>query len=195
MSSIAESLPERLTMQMGQPLSNKFLSENIDCTKQQIRKFTEALFNNIHILISWDTSNPNTGLNPCYAVQQHFRESLSGKLDRQMQELITCEVVDFLYARSSRSLVEKLFTIACYDLVHTLADGINLGLIGADGSDFVQRRVSGSVVIKSQFWNMPKNQEIFYFYAVHQICLWLAMVPWAKQFSLASTARSPVSVQ
>jgi len=51
------------------------------------------------------------------------------------------------------SLVENLFAVACHDLVHTLADDIKLGLIGADGSDLVRRQMSGSVVFRAQFWN------------------------------------------
>ncbi len=195
MSSTIESLPDEFTGQMRQLLSNQFLSENLEYTQQLIRQFVEALFNHAHILISWDRSKPNIGVNPSYAIQNHFRQSLSGKLDLKMQKLIACEVLDFLHSNSSRPLVEKLFTVACWDLVYSLADGIKLGFIGADGSDLVEKRVSGSLVVRAQFLNIPQNREIFYFYAVNDICLWLAMLPWAKQFSLTSTARSPVPIQ
>lgn len=184
MGSATESVPDEFTGQMRQLLSNQFLSENLEYTKQLIHQFVEALFNHAHILISWDRSNLNIGVNPSYAIQHHFRQSLSGKLDRQMQELIASEVLDFLHSKSSRPLVEKLFTVACWDLVYTLADGIKLGFTDADGSDLVVKQVSGSLVVRAQFLNIPQNREIFYFYAVNDICLWLAMVPWAKQFSL-----------
>ncbi len=182
MNSVIESSPNTFTMRMGQPLSNNFLAQPLTYTKRLICDFVSALFNNIHLLITWDEKNPNIGVNPCFAVQQHFRESLSGKLDLKMQELIACEVLEFLHSKSSRPLVEKLFAVACHDLVHTLADGIKLGLIGDDGSDLVRRQMSGGgVVFRAQFWNIPKNREIFYFYAINLICLWLAIVPWAKQ--------------
>jgi len=41
--------------------------------------------------------------------------------------------------------------------------------------------MSGGGVVFTQFWNIPKNREIFYFYAINLICLWLVIVPWAKQ--------------
>ena len=182
MNSVTESLPNTFTMQMGQALSNNFLAQKIEYPKRLLRQFVSALFNNIHLQITWDEKNSNVGVNPCYTLQQHFRDSVSCKLDRQMQELITGEVLEFLHSKSSRPLVEKLFAVACHDLVHTLADDIKLGLIGDDGSDLVRRQMpGGGVVFRAQFWNIPKNREIFYFYAINHICLWLAIVPWAKQ--------------
>lgn len=111
----------------GTTPQQQILRENLEYEKHLINQFVEGLFNQAHVLITWDRSNSNIGVNPCYAIQNHFRESLSGKLDRQMQELIVCEVLDFLHSKSSRPLAEKLFIVASSDLVYTLADGINLG--------------------------------------------------------------------
>lgn len=182
-TKILESLENNFITQIGRTFSNKFLVENLDDSKHWTRQFVEAGFTGGHILISWSRNSPNAGVIPSAAIQHHFRESLSGKLDRQMQELIACEVLDFLHSKSARPLVEKLFALACYVLLDAMADGVRLGLTGIDGTAVAQRYADGRSSVNPRFWDIPGNQVVFYHYAFSHVCLWVAMLPWARQMN------------
>jgi len=49
-----------------------------------------------HIMFRWSPNDPDIGVSPSSKLQHHFRDSVATKLDRQMQELISSEVLDFL---------------------------------------------------------------------------------------------------
>ena len=163
--------------------SNIFLLEKKERFEHLVRQMLEPGYTNTHVMLSWDPKCVDIGVSVSTAIQYHFRESLSGKLDRQMQELIACEVLDFLHSKSSRPLVEKLFTLASCVILDAMGDGARLGLIGGDGEDWVVRSPEGKGVSET-FWAIPKNREIFYHYAYSHVCLWLAMLPWARQMQL-----------
>ena len=99
----------------------------------------------------------STGVSPSNSIQQGFRESLSGKLDRQVQEAIAGEVLEFLHSKSSRPLVQKLFVVAECVLYDAMADGARLGLAGADGPELMVRSPAG-VGINFSFWQVPGNR-------------------------------------
>lgn len=141
-----------------------------------------GVMDNEHIMISWSPKDFSVGVSPSSKLQYHFRESVCTKLDRQMQELIASEVLDFLHSKSSRPLVEKLFTLACCILLDAMGDGARLGLTGADGPELIVRSPQGKGVA-TQFWSIPGNRLIFYHYASSHVVLWVGLLPWTRMIS------------
>jgi len=168
--------------QVGHTLSNKFLQEQADNLKKTMLQIIDGVMNRGHIMFSWSPNDPDIGVSPSSKLQHHFRDSVATKLDRQMQELISSEVLDFLHSKSSRPLVEKLFTLATCLLLDAMGDGAILGLTGIDGPDLVVLTPQGKGVTTG-FWNIPGNRLIFYHYASSHVVLWLGMLPWARLMS------------
>ena len=169
--------------EMGYTLKNNFLSENLQALKDVILHMVEAACTDAPIIIRLVPGDSTLGMIASTAIQEDLKNSLSDKLERQLQGLIACEIMDFLQLKASRFQVEKLFTLACWIVLDAVVDGVKLGLIGADGSDLVVRSPQ-QMSINTQFWLIPENQEIVYHYAISYICFWLAMLPWAKQIQM-----------
>lgn len=170
--------------QMGRELSNRFLAAQPGDFKETLLQIIDAGFTmwRDEITIGWNVENTPRGDRPNSPRQYSFRNTLSGKLDRQMQELIACEVVDFLHSSSARPIVEKLFTLASCVILAAMESGAQLGLIGGDSPKLVVRSPEGKG-ISTLSWSIPQNRELFYHYAFRHIGLWLAMLPWASQMN------------
>lgn len=179
-TNILEKDGHGFTVQVGHSLSNKFLKDKPDDLKKIMLQIINAAMDGGHIMFSWSPDDPNIGVSPSSKLQYHFRDSVATKLDRQMQELISFEVLDFLHSKSSRPLVEKLFSLATCVLLDAMGDGAILGLTGIDGPNLVVQTPQGKGV-NTSFWNIPGNPVIFYHYASSHVVLWLGMLPWAKQ--------------
>ena len=167
--------------EMSRALSDVFLVDKLDRYKALTLQLLEAGFNETHVMFTWNSELADIGVSASTEIQYHFRKSLSGKLDRQMQELIASEVLEFLHSRSSRPLAERLFALACCVLLDAMGDGAKLGLIAGDGSDWVKPLADGGRDVNSMFWAISENREIFYHYAYSHVCLWLGMLPWALE--------------
>lgn len=180
-ANILEKDGHGFVVQMSQALSDKFLADKPDDLKQTILQIISAGFTmwRDEITIGWNVDNIPLADRPSSPRHYSFKNTLSGKLDRQMQELITCEVVDFLHSNSARPVVEKLFTLACCVILEAMESGAQLGLIGGDGPELVVRSKEGKG-INTLSWSIPQNRELFYHYASRHIGLWLAMLPWAS---------------
>lgn len=183
-ANIMEKDGHGFVIQMSHTLSKKFLADKPDAFKATMLQIIEAAFTMWHreITITWNYDNSYIGVSSSSARQYKFTNALSGKLDRQMQELIACEVVDFLHSNSARPIVEKLFTLACCVILKAMEEGAQLGLIGGDHPELVVRSKEGKG-INTLSWSIPENRELFYQYASRHIGLWLAMLPWASQMN------------
>ena len=169
---------------MGHWMTNYFFKQPVSDLQATASQMIDGVYNDGHIFISWKPDKNRGAISPSSSIQIAFRESLSGKLDRQMQELIVGEILEFLHSRSSRPLVEQIFVLAASVLFDVMADGARLGLLGGDGPDLMVR-TAGGVNIDLSFWQVPGNREIFYHYAVGHLCLWVSMLPWASELSEA----------
>ncbi len=107
LTNILEKDGHGFAVQVAHTLSNKFLKDKPDDLRATMFQMIEGRFTNGHIMISWSPNDFDVGVSPSSDLQHHFRNLLSGKLARQMQELITCEGLDFLHSKSSRPLVEN----------------------------------------------------------------------------------------
>jgi len=170
------------TVQVAQTLSNKFMKDKADELKTPMLQMINIAMDGGHIMFRWTPEHPDIGVSPSSELQYQFRDSVATKLDRQMQELIASEVLDFLHSKSSRLLVEKLTTLATCVLLDAMRSGARLGFTGIDGPDLVVRSPEGKGV-NTLFWNIPGNRLIFYYYASAHVVLWLGMLPWAKQLT------------
>jgi len=182
--SILEKDGHGFVVQMGYDLTNRFLAAQSGEFKQTILQIIEAGFTmwRDEVTIAWNVDNTPLGDRTSSPRHYSFRNTLSGKLDRQMQELIACEVVEFLHSNSARPIVEKLFTLASCVILEAMESGAHLGLIGGDGPDLVVRAPEGKG-INTLSWSLSENRELFYHYAFRHVGLWLAMLPWARQMS------------
>lgn len=183
-ANILEVNGHGLLAEMGYTFRNNFLAQNLQALKKVIVHMIEAACAGAPIIIRLEPGDSTIGMSASTAIRDDFRKSLSGKLDRQIQGLIACEVMDFLQLKAARSQVEKLFILACWSVLDAVVGGVRLGLLGADGSDLLVRSPE-TTSINTQFWVIPENQEIFYHYAISYVCFWLAMLPWARQMNFA----------
>ena len=104
-NSILDQDEHGFAAQVSHTLSNKFLNEQTDLLKKPMLQMINAAMDMGHIMFSWTPDDPDIGVSPSSQLQYHFRDSVVNKLDRQMQELIADEVLDFLHSKSSRPLV------------------------------------------------------------------------------------------
>lgn len=183
-ANVLEMNGRGLLAEMGYMFRNNFLAQNLQALKKVTVHMVEAACVGAPIVIRLEPGDPTIGMTASTGIRDHLKNSLSGKLDRQIQGLIACDVMDFLQLKAPRSLVEKLFILACWSVLDAVVGGVRLGLLGADGSELVVRSPE-ETSIDTQFWVIPQNQEIFYHYAVSYVCFWLAMLPWARQMNFA----------
>lgn len=170
---------QQFIKEMGNLFAELFLSENIEKSKELVKTMIQAGCNNTHVMFSYKPEL-GSGISASTEIQSHFRKVVSGNFDQQMQMLIATEVLDFLSSKSSRPLIEKLFTLATCVIFDAMGDGALLGSIGVDGNEVVIQTAQGKRV-RTEFWSIPKNREIFYYYASGHFCLWLGMLPWASE--------------
>jgi len=126
LTNILEKDGHGFAVQVGHTLSNKFLQEQADNRNKTMLQVMNVAMDRGHIMFRWSPNDPDIGVSPSSKLQYHFRDSVATKLDRQMQELISSEVLDFLHSKSSRPLVEKLFSLATCVLLDAMGDGARL---------------------------------------------------------------------
>lgn len=176
--TILESISTPI-MLMGNTLSIMFFDIKDTIHKEYIKENIENLFNEKKIAFCY--GRDSDAISPLPGTQKHFIEVLTTKLDRQMQELVACEVLDFLHSKSSCPLVRKLFCLASLFIFKAMDNEIKIGLIGVNEKDLAQRMINGKInYVDLGFWHNGENQINIFYYTAMQIYSWISLLPWAN---------------
>lgn len=161
---------------IGNVLTNLFYSSNKEDSQLLAKQFIDAGFNGEHIIVCINPAG--NGVSISSQVQFDFISKMRNKLDKDLQNQIVLEVIDFFYSKNSRPLVTKMFTLAAWVLLDSIADGSEFGFVGT--TSFGNRHIN------FEFWDNVENKVLFYCYAHAHIIMWFSLLPWSNVFSKMS---------